>query len=292
MSLDVQTPPGVTSPDRLVTTRDFSLSVTIDPEISELKVGDAFTRVVTRSASDVSGMAFAPITQDDVPGVAAYPKAPDIDDRSNRGVLTGTRVDTTSYVLEQAGEFEIPELELQWWDPARAQLHTEIVPALNLIVAENPVIESDSVASTTTTRSKFDPVTTLFVTIAAIVLFLVARILFSKFRRWREQREANFQDSEPGRFKYLVRVCSRNDSAQAYTEFHRWLRFTDDQQGRFHADENIAFELNKLQLALIQKDGKWRGRSFAAALRSVRNRILSDPTSSQTVALLPGLNPR
>jgi hypothetical protein len=290
MSLDVQTPPGVTRPDRLVTTGDFSLAVTIDPEIGDLSVGDAFTRVVTRSATDVSGMAFAPIVADDVPGVAAYLKAPDIDDRSNRGTMTGTRVDTTSYVLEQAGEFEIPELELEWWDPVRAQLHTEIVPALNLVVAENPVVNSDSATPAATTRPEFDPGKILLTAAAAVVLLLLARILFSRIHGWREQQKVDYLNSEPGRFNCLVRACSRNDSAQAYAEFHRWRRFTGDQQGRYHADEGVVAELNRLQLALIQKDSKWQGRSLAAALRSFRGKMLAEPASSRSSAL-PALNP-
>ncbi|MGB5496287.1 MAG: hypothetical protein WBM97_17600, partial [Sedimenticolaceae bacterium] len=113
LSFEVRSPPGVDDPARLVTTTDFTLKVEVTPDPVGLKVGDALTRTITRTAPAVSGMAFAPLPTPAIPGVAVYPKSPEVDDRSSRGDLVGTRVESVTYVLQQAGELTIPGIGLQ-----------------------------------------------------------------------------------------------------------------------------------------------------------------------------------
>ena len=60
------------------------------------------------TAESVLGMGFPPLTVDPIDGLGVYPGGPDVRDRSDRGRFTGTRIETTTYVCEQAGTFEIP----------------------------------------------------------------------------------------------------------------------------------------------------------------------------------------
>jgi len=292
LSLQVKRPPGVTDTRMLVTTRDFSVSTTISPESDSLIVGDALTQTVTRHASDVSGMAFSPILVTEVPGIAAYSRAPDVDDRHNRGLMTGTRVDQVTYVLEQPGEFEIPETQLLWWNPNSGQLNIEVIPALSLIVGANPILQSeqDAAAAPLEDDRGFSS-QSMALLLAAIGMIVFGSLLLPKFRHWLACRRMEKQHSEPARFRNLLRACSNNDPVGVYNEFHRWLAVAGDQQGVICGDKTLAGELVRLQYALVNEERDWRGRSFVAAVRTVRRKRSLEPSHAVSGVLLPTLNP-
>ena len=291
--LQVKRPPGVADTRRLVTTSDFSISVSVTPESDSLIVGDALTQIVTRRASDVSGMAFAPIAVADVLGISAYPKAPTVDDRHNRGELTGTRVDSVTYVLEQAGEFEIPETQLLWWNPKSGQLNTETIPALSLTVEANPILQSEQGANSLPLQDgdgRRDSKQLIALALAAIAVLILGSMFAPNYRRWLAGRRIEKQHSEPSRFKILLRACSNNDFTQAYNEYYRWLAVAGDQQKALCGNKNLADELIRLQNALVRQESDWRGRPFAAAVRKARQE--KSYGRSQTECDLLSLNPR
>jgi len=237
-------------------------------------------------------MAFAPIPVADVSGIAAYPKAPDVDDRHNRGLLTGTRVDSVTYVLEQTGEFEIPEVQLYWWDPRSEQLSTETIPALSLTVDANPLLQSEQDATVAPAQSARKYSKQLIALALTVIAVLVASATFgSKYRRWLTARRAEKQHSEPVRFKNLLRACSSNDPARVYNEHYRWLAVTGEQQKAICDDKILADELIRLQHALIHQESNWRGRSFAAAARKARQIKSLERSRSTSSLLSPTLNP-
>ena len=293
ISLQVKRPPGVTDTRTLVSTSDFSISVTVSPEPESLIVGDALTQTVTRRASDVSGMAFAPIVVAEVSGIAAYPKVPDVDDRHNRGELTGTRVDSVTYVLEQVGEFEIPETRLLWWNPKSGRLNTETIPALSLTVEANPILQNEQDANSVSLqdgdgRRISKPL--IAVALAAIALLFLGAMFAPNYRRWLARRRMDRQHSEWSRYRKLLRACSKHDSTQAYNEYYRWLAATGDQQKAICGNKTLADELIRLQNALVRQESDWRGRRFAAAVRKARQ---EKPYGlSQSESSLLTLNPR
>ena len=103
-----------------------------------LKVGDAIKLEVTRRARDVPGMVFSPLPGFSIDGLGIYPDSPRVNDRINRGSLTGVRTDSVTFICEREGNFEIPELRFQWWDPAQEVLSEKIIPARELTVVANP----------------------------------------------------------------------------------------------------------------------------------------------------------
>lgn len=291
LSFEVRSPPGVDDPARLVTTTDFTLKVEVRPDPVGLKVGDALTRTITRTAPAVSGMAFAPLPTPVIPGVAVYPKSPEVDDHSSRGDLVGTRVESVTYVLQQAGKLTIPEIGLPWWDPGAEKLHTETIPALTLEVAVNPDL-----------LRRFDPVKQ-FAGLAAdhpwalaAGLLCMAAIVWAGFRwlpvgirRLRGWRIAR-RSSEPARFKRLLHVCRGNDPAAVYNAYVHWAS-GDDSRAPVTADAGrLADELQRLQTALIGRDPDWRADDLVRALQRSRQAALRSRRAHASRAL-PALNP-
>lgn len=291
LSFEVRSPPGVDDPARLVTTTEFTLKVNVTPEPAAPKVGDALTRTITRTAPAVAGMAFAPLPTPSIPGVAVYPKSPEVDDRSNRGELVGTRIESVTYVLQQAGTLIIPGMALQWWDPVAERLHTETIPALELAVAVNPDLSP-----------RFDPLEQVAVLAAdhpwalsagviGIVAMFWAAFRWSptgirRMRRWRDAR----RDNERARFKRLLRACRDNAPAQIYNAYVLWGSSDIDLMPLLADAGDLVGELRRLQSALVGREPGWRADDLVRALQRARQAAGRSRREKVSQAL-PALNP-
>ena len=141
--VEAQLPPGANASGLVVTSTSFTMESSWTPTLPDegpgnLKVGDAITLEVTRSARDVPGMVFAPLQELSIEGLGIYPDAAQVNDRVNRGDLTGSRIDSVTFICEQEGIYEIPEIRFQWWDPEQEVLAEKVIPARELAVVANP----------------------------------------------------------------------------------------------------------------------------------------------------------
>jgi len=132
LELTIKLPPGVKDGDLVVTTTSFELDHDWKPQSATAKTGDAITLTVTRRARDISAMLLPPLPVYRTRGLAAYLQAPEVSDKSNRGDLTGERIDSIIWVVEKPGLYDIPGIRFQWWDPNNRELKQQIIPGLNL----------------------------------------------------------------------------------------------------------------------------------------------------------------
>src|SRR5262249_313521 len=146
----------------LVSTSALTVSEEWTPEPKEARVGDAFTRTVTRRAPDVPAMAFPPLRVTDLDGMAVYPKPPVVRDHSERGTFTGTRIDSVTCVCEQPGTVTVPALEFPWWNVRTQTLGTITLPAVTLHVGHAPLSQG--------TRNRLGAVVAAVVLLAALAL--------------------------------------------------------------------------------------------------------------------------
>jgi hypothetical protein len=141
--VEARLPEGAAAGELLVTTTAFTVDAGWDRQLPDagplqLLTGDALTLEVRRRAADVPGMVFGPLATPDIAGLGVYPDPPVVNDRVNRGDLSGERTDRITFVCQSAGQYEIPEWRFQWWDPERRQLSEKVVPAVQLEVDTNP----------------------------------------------------------------------------------------------------------------------------------------------------------
>ena len=127
-------PPGAEGIDWLVSTESFSATQTWSADASELKVGDALKRKVTLTANYVSGMAFKPLNYPAIDGLGIYPAEATVEDKRDRGSLSGQRKEEVTYIFEGAGSVEIPTIELVWWDLKNQQLQKVVLEGRTLKV--------------------------------------------------------------------------------------------------------------------------------------------------------------
>ncbi len=136
IALDVRPRPAGNVSSYWMPARQVNLTSDWRPPSSEARVGDALTLSVAVEAEglpaeqlpDLSTLLKVP------PGLKAYPDEPKLD-TSNRGdTLVGRREQNIALIADQPGRFNLPALQLRWWDTAHNVAQEVTVPARTLTV--------------------------------------------------------------------------------------------------------------------------------------------------------------
>ena len=300
--VDARLPPGVDRGSLLVTTGSFELESSWTPGIADdgpvqLKVGDALSLEVTRRAQEVPGMVFAPLPVFSIDGLGVYPASPAVNDRINRGALTGNRTDAITFICEREGNYEIPEMRFQWWDPERETLAEKLIPAVQLVVAANPAYATSQPAARNGPGQAVDwKVITAAGVLLVLLIYparLLARRLAAGLRAWQKNREA----SESWAFQRVQKACAGGDSAAAYHSITIWLgRFYRDRAGLTliglaaeSGDRDLLREVTLLQDNMVSGSAdEWSGGDLARLLVTFRKQARNQAKSGH---VLHPLNP-
>ena len=160
-------PPALAEAGQWVAAPEFTVSQQFDRDLDDLQVGDAFTRELRFTASDVMAMMLPGFEAQQVTGLAVYPSQPILENNSNRGVTSATRSQQISYVVEARGHYQLPAEEYFWWDTRTAQLQLLSLPATEFTVGAG-------VATSTGETPAIDMRLPLSVTAGLLLLALVA----------------------------------------------------------------------------------------------------------------------
>ncbi len=288
LRIDARMPPGAENLPGLVSTTALTLDATWSPATpAAARVGDAFTRTITRSAPDVPGMVFPPLPAAAPDGLAAYPRPAVVRDRSERGEFTGTRIEAVTYVCERPGRVTLPALAVPWWDVEHQTLETATVPAVTFEVGRAPM----------------SPVARRWLAGLAGVTLLLVGIAAWRGRHalraaWRRRR-AWYEASERGRFAHLEHTCRGGDAAAAYNALLAWLgclhprggpaTIEDDLLAR-QPDPELRRRVGELEAVVLGGATDWDGGALAGALRRAR-RALRARERPAGIPSLPALNP-
>jgi hypothetical protein len=287
LELSVSLPPGVGQDELVVTTRSFQLEHNWRPATAIAKTGDAFTLTVTRRAADISAMLLPPIPVYRTNGLAAYPQAPEIEDKTDRGDLTGIRVDGITWVVEKAGSYEIPGIRFQWWDPTKRELKQQVIPGIKL----------DIVGSSNET-SEEEPRQLLPWLMFALVGILAGAL----WRKSRQDKGEKHLVDEKSTFTNLQKACKSNQAGKTHSAIYAWLACCPPVSGTGSRpvtlgelaqtinDDQLARELEELQQAMISPDSIWRGDALLVSLKRMRHRMVTQKTAHSRAHLAP-LNP-
>jgi hypothetical protein len=242
-------PPGAEGVATLVTSPRLEAGQVWSTQPDTLEVGDALTRTVRLEAVDVSGMAFPPLVHDPIEGVGTYPGNPEVDDRANRGALTGRRVDVVTYVMERAGPVRLPDVQLAWWNPETELLEPVVLPGQEFVVAAPPLAAEELVVPERPSTSPWWGFA-IWVVALALVILVAGRSLASARRRRREL-ECHF-------FREAMKRLGTGEAAPATGALLVWLDRLEDGEvparvDRFmqrYGDERGREGLTQLETAL------------------------------------------
>jgi hypothetical protein len=300
--VEVTSPPGMDPGSLLVTTSDFSLESSWEPALSgqeplQLKTGDALHLRIKRRAADVPAMVFAPLPEFTIDGLRAYPKAPAVNDRVNRGELEGMRTDSLTFICEQVGTYRVPDMRFQWWNPVQQRLNEEVVPGIEFVVVPNPAY-GDSQPITSEEVQRAVPIRKMIISFALLtLLFFVARWFTPRFKSWLQKNRAERESGEDWAFRQLLQACNSGDAVKAYQASCLWLSrlpsrsalSTLHQLAQQSGNRELEAESERLQNAVASGSGSgWQGRRLGELLGKIRVEINQ---TSEVRNKLPPLNP-
>ena len=237
------------------------MSQQIKQSAEPLKVGDRVTRQVRIEADGAQAMLIPPVEFSDIPGLKRYPQPPAVSTLSNgRGSIDGgVRIDSVSYVVEQAGDYSLPAVELHWLDNHSQNEQTSHVPAIEFEALRSVgyqlpfSLEADLEKLGRGRLIKISPPLLLFMA-SAVLLGLLSYLSrhrlheeWLRLLRWKSRRHARRLASESFAWRELQRVLHGDGLPLA--ELYRWqLR----SQG--HADlQALAMQLPASAATCLQQ---------------------------------------
>ena len=213
----------------------LAIEQTITRSSDQLKAGDAVTRTVTIRAEGTPAMLLPPQRFASIDGLKLYPAQPALEDKTEArtDVMTSTRVDSATYIMERSGDYGLPPIDVHWWNVAEGKVEVAHLDGVPLKVASNPAAEGGVSAGEAASgglnwNSLIDLVTDHWVLLllAAAALALPAclmprmlRYILAASRR----RRAAYLQSEAfafGQFRHAVR---RRNAQAAYFAMLEWL---------------------------------------------------------------------
>jgi len=158
-------------------------------------------------------------------------------DDVNRGRYTGTRVETATYILEQPGDYVLPEIAINWWNPEAGAMLTEVLPAIELTVAAAPASGVGAVEprnGTPVTRAlafgrwALDWLSRNLIALTLIagglwILWISGRHFWPRAMAWHRVRRQRAAQSEAKYFRDLSDACRAGDLTRIVACFWRWL---------------------------------------------------------------------
>lgn len=314
MRFEAKLPPGAEGISVLISTSKLTAtqqwSTTPNPKDSvELQVGDAISRKITLSALEVPGMALPRIPFPEIEGLAGYPKAPAVEDRENRGDLTGYRTESITYVCEQAGRFNLPPMAISWWNTEDQTLQKELLPGIRVLVKEAPATE-EPIGNTFSSDPQTNPRTQFLlivgmILVAAIVYFgwnfLNERVI-GKSRQFLSQKLGL---AETALISEIKAACLKSDASESYRLILEWMNrnwketkpftiaafFEAEQDHPANEKQTFQTELEQLQKLVTLRSGDWSGVNLAESFTKFANRRHQRKKSWQKKESLPPLNP-
>ena len=180
------TPPEGSSESRKITIKTSSIQFTVKPvpesikndswfvaknvSISErwskplqhLKVGDVLERTITINAGGTLPQFIPELPDEKLDFASTYPQDADLDDTRNEYDANGRRTQTTIYLLEKEGDFIVPEIKINWWNPNNSKVYSKTASAGKIHVEPNPNLGMlttirDSLAGVQTILTKKTP---------------------------------------------------------------------------------------------------------------------------------------
>ncbi|MEO1081791.1 MAG: BatD family protein [Pseudomonadota bacterium] len=205
---------------------DLSIEEQWSGDLDNLRIGDSVTRTVTLSATGLQGAQLPPLPWTGIDGLRAYPDQPNINDVKDDSGITGVRSDSVALVAVGDGEFELPAVEVPWWDTGSNTLRVARLPARRVRVLPNApppgeIPGQDAVpAASAASAPAASPGAWRWISVFCALGWIVTSLGWWRSRKT-PTREAPTERKSP---QALLRACRAGDASLARRELLAWLR--------------------------------------------------------------------
>lgn len=281
-------PTGAETLDPYLAGRQLTLTRDIEGESDSLIAGDALVVRYTAELDGLPAMFLPPlVATEETPGVSVYAHQPLLEDAEY-----SRRSETLTYVFEAGGPFEIPAVELSWWNTEASAIEITSVPSLTVSVAGPPILaEADSAADRLATWRS--------------VAAWFAVLLLAGFAAWRGLRLSRphlraaataHRRSEAYAFGRLRKTLHNEDPKQIHSALLLWIERLEPgldtrRLALACADDALMVMLDRLRAAAYADEQSLPPlHKFDSLLRRTRRRFLRHRLHAGRSAL-PPLNP-
>lgn len=196
-------------------------------DLSNLVVGDSFSRQITIEALESYSTGIPGLEFELPEGIRSYPVTPEFRNQVLGNKIIGVRTDEQAFVVTQAGEFQIPDADLVWWNTKTNQVERTVVPGRTFTVQPNPDanfasagndiqgIVSSSLPNGDSLDNPLIPIPKLsswviYLALAGWALSLVLAVTWFWDRR-KEQKDSSTKSSEDLHLESLLKSDSGRD---------------------------------------------------------------------------------
>jgi hypothetical protein len=299
LSFEATIPAAARGVGYFVSATRLDLDQTLEPQPKGLAVGAALRRTVTVEAQGAFGMMLPALAVPAIDGLSAYPDPPQVEDRAGeRGeARMARRVESVAYRLEREGNYELPAVEIAWWDLGAKRLRKAALPAVALEVGpaptradEIPLPEEAAAGETARPESRGSPRLILIRWGVPVLLGLIALawVLPPIARRGRRilgrlaEARARRLDAEGAWFARARRAAANGDAAETYRALLAWAERRRPGRGGTldaflaeAADAHLGAEIDRLGESLyggVPTTAAWTGGRLVERLRAARRR--------------------
>ncbi|WP_439107531.1 BatD family protein [Congregibacter sp.] len=205
--------------------------------LDQLRIGDSITRTITITGEGLQGAQLPPIDGNSADGLRAYPDQPLINNVNGDGGVTGIRTDSLALVAVGDGVYELPALEIPWWDTESDSLKIARLPAQRLTVVPSPGSPSTplDIDGSVTTAPVGTSVSTSIAGLAGtsdvwpwIAGGCASGWLITSLLWWRRSQHSPPQQAAPQviedkKSPKLFEACKENNPAIAREALRAWL---------------------------------------------------------------------
>jgi oxygen tolerance protein BatD len=311
IALEAFIPEAAAQLDPFVAATRLTIEQNVQRSSDPLKVGGSVIRTVTIEAEGTPAMLLPPTAFPPVDGLTLYPAQPSLQDHIDErtDVLSASRVDTGTYMIERAGEYLLPAVTIRWWNAGSGKVEIARLDTIDLRALDDPAAVRAPAAQTRATGrdSVIDLVARRWPAMLIVsamlmgLLWLLPGIVRSA-RDWCRARRDAYLASESRAFSSLRTAARHRDAARTYSALLLWLeRF--EPVAPSHTikaltvqaqDAVLAREIEALEQKLFgQTEGaEWSARALVGALRTARRRLLRQAAQTDKAQPLPQqLNP-
>lgn len=276
-------PDGAEGLDPFVAADALTLSQTLDGDPAAMVPGDSVVRTVTATIRGTSPMFLPPlVATNPIEGVRAYPDEPVVEEKSERGIVSGTRTERVTYVAEGGGQGEAPAVTLGWYDLGAGAVETAEVSGFAIAVEGPPAARAEP------RDWRMLALWAAGATVALLAFVLVLRRVLPLARRALVARRAAWLASEAHAFRTLMHVVARRDHAALRPALDLWatrVRPADPRRDRRLSDALLALGAARYGPGRVDEAAAWG--HLAGALENVRHTAAPHRRS----LALPPLNP-
>lgn len=262
------------------------------PEVSEFKVGEPITRIITLMAVDLSEAQLPELNMQVPKGLKVYPDQAETHSRVNKQRLVSQKVQNFALVASKPGTYQLPEVRIPWWNTVTNQAQIAVIPAQSIKVAPNEEWQENAITPPNTQadiNNQTEPNSapqiisepqTPWLQWLFLILWLTTSLAWyisSKKRKplvIKEDRTAITFDE-----KALLTACKANQGALVLSLLLPWIK----QQTGFEKLKTLDEALNtlgideftqavqELQASCYGKSPTdWDGKALLATLKSVK----------------------